>query len=207
MIMLADRVTHIAVSACLLSLLACSSTAIEVPPQTAQGLLDMRSNLVAGKAQIQQTTDAARDLTQRPQAQIEPQINHLVSEVDALNQLATTSREQIQEQQSASNQYFVQWDSQLKTMTDSVRKVGEERRSESMASFETLSDKLTELRSTFRPYMDHLTEAAGYLKTDPTAVGVKSITPHIEEALKVEDKLMEEIDAVTAQIDKMRGSK
>ena len=190
---------------CVMSL-SCA-TSIEVPPQTQEGLLDLRSQLVSGKAQIQKTTDSARDLTQRPQALIEPQINRLAREVQALSEVATQSRETYQARQGQTMEYFKQWDAQLKTMSESVQKSGGQRRAESVASFKTLQDNMTSLRETFRPYMGALSEAVRYLKTDPTAVGVKSVTPRIDEALNVEKTLMEKIDAVTAQIDSMRGSR
>lgn len=204
--MTAREIMRGALLACPLFLAACS-TSIEVPPQTAQGLTDLRGGLVSGKAQIQRTTDAARDLTQRPQAQIEPQITRLMNEVVLLRQIATQSRTQYEAQVGESTAYFSQWDAQLKTMSDSVRKAGQDRRAESQASFETLQADMRDLRSTFRPYMEALDEASRYLKTDPTAAGVRAITPRIDEALRVEHTLMEQIDTVTAQIDKMRGSK
>jgi DNA repair exonuclease SbcCD ATPase subunit len=195
--------------ACLLPIAACSSkpTATEVPPQTAQGLMDIRASLVSGKSKIQQTTDAARDLTQRPQAQIEPQINRLVNEVEGLDKLATQSRAQFETQMGETQKYFAQWDAQLKTMTEEVQETGQERRAESMASFKELDSQLKKLRSTFRPYMDALNESAKYLRADPTAAGVKSISPRVAEALNVEKDLMAQIDVVTAQIDTMRGSR
>ena len=190
----------------LLSLAACA-TSTEVPPQTQQGLTDLRSQLVSGKAQIQRATDAARDLTQRPQAQIYPQINRLATEVEALDAMASESRQQFEGQQDHTKQYFAQWDAQLKTMSESVRRSGQARRAESLRSFDTLGNKIASLRATFRPYIAALREAVKYLRTDPTALGVKSITPRVDEALGVEKMLMEKVDTVTAQIDDMRGSK
>ena len=49
----------------------------ELPPQMTQQLVDLRDGLTQGKAQIQTTCNNARDITQRPQAQIEPQIERL----------------------------------------------------------------------------------------------------------------------------------
>lgn len=191
----------------LLSLACSTSTEVQVPPQTQEGLMDLRSQLVTGKAQIQRTTDAARDLTQRQQALIEPQITRLAREVQGLSEIATQSREQYEARKGQTQQYFKHWEAQLKTMSDSVRESGSQRRAESMASFETLQNKVMSLRETFRPYMGALSESVTYLRTDPTAVGVKAVTARIDEALIVENTLMEKIDAVTAQIDSMRGSK
>jgi len=178
-----------------------------MPPQTHQGLTGLRDQMVSGKAQIQRATDAARDLAQRPLAQIEPQINRLAQEVQALEVMATRARGQYETQRDQTQQYFAQWSTELETMSKQVREAGMERREQSIASLDALEKNVDSLRSTFRPYMDALTESAKYLRTDPTPSGVKSITPRIQEALDVEKALMEKIDAVIAQIDVMRGSR
>ena len=185
---------------------ACSSTATEVPPQTAQGLSSLRSSLINGKAQISRTTEAARELTKATPAQLDAQIALLLGEVSALEAIALKGKAQYQVQKSEAKAYFEQWDAELKTMSDEVKSSGEARREDSMDSFETLNDKLDDLRSIFRPYMDSLTEAAKYLKADKTAAGVKTITPHIEKALEVQADLMSQVDAATKQIDTMLGT-
>jgi hypothetical protein len=191
----------------LVFVLAGCATSTEVPPQTQEGLTDLRDQLLTGKAQIQRTTGAARDLTQRPQGQVQPQVERLSREVASLEELATKSRSQFRSQQQQSMQYFAQWDEQLKTMTNSVRDAGEERRADSLATFETLQKQVESLRQGFRPYMDALLESSRYLKTDATAAGVKTITPRLNSAVESENLLMQRIDAVIAQIDAMRGSK
>jgi len=189
------------------SILVGCATSVEVPPETQAGLVDLRDQLESGKAQIQRTTNSARDLTQRPQAQIVPQIERLARDIQTLREMAAKGRESFEQRQGQSLQYFTHWESQLKGMSDSVREAGEERHSKSIASFKTLQDDVTSLRETFRPYMAALSEAELYLRTDTTAAGVKTITPRIEEALSVENSLMKKMDVVSAQIDSMRGSK
>src|SRR3954463_14379477 len=73
------------------ALTGCASQT-ELPPQMTQDLVTMRDQLVQGKAQVQTTCNAARDLTQRPQAQIQPQVEHLVKQIDSLEDLATNHR-------------------------------------------------------------------------------------------------------------------
>lgn len=201
-------VTPSVILGCLLFLAACASAQpAEMPPQTQQGLTELRDQMIGGKAQIQRATDAARDLAQRPLAQIEPQINRLAQETKALEAMATRARGQVETQKSQTEQYFAQWSTELETMSKQVREAGMERHEQGIASLRALEDSIESLRSTFRPYLDALTESATYLRTDPTSSGVKAITPRIQGALDVEKALMEKIDAVIAQIDVMRGSR
>ena len=189
-----------------LVLLTACATATEVPPETAQELNSLKSSLASGKAQIKRTTDAARELEKASSATMEAHIAKLLTEVDALELIALKSRAQHETQQAEAKAYFAQWDSQLKTMSASVQEAGQERREQSLKSFDELSAKLKDVKGTFRPYMDALSEVARYLKTDKTATGVKAIQPRIEEALDVEGKLMKQIDEVTGQINTMLGA-
>src|SRR5688572_5861352 len=146
--------------ACLATLAGCASTSsVEVPPQTQQGLSSLRDQLTNGKSQIQRTTNAARELAQRPQAQIQPQIDRLAREVNSLSTMATQTRQSYERQQTGANKYFADWEAQLKDMSDEVQSAGQERYSESLASFETLTDLAERVRGTFREYMTALTEA------------------------------------------------
>jgi DNA repair exonuclease SbcCD ATPase subunit len=189
----------------LMMLAACASAAVEVPPETAQDLGSLKSSLVSGRAQIKRTTNAARDLTKASSAQLETHIAHLLNEVDVLEKTALKTRALHEAQATEAKAYFAEWDSELKTMTESVREAGQERREETIESFEVLKSKLDDLKGTFRPYMGALNEAARYLKSDKTAAGVKAILPRIEEALDAEGELLDQIESATAQIDKMLG--
>jgi hypothetical protein len=197
-----------AILGCLFFLAACASTEpAEMPPQTQKGLAELRDQMLSRKIQIQKTAAAARDLAQRPLAQIDPQINRLAVEVQTLEGMALQTRGQFEEQKGQTEQYFADWSTELETMSKDVREAGMERREGSIASLDALEDDIDDLRSTFRPFMDALTESTKYLRTDPTPAGVKSITPRIQEALDVEEQLMDEIDTVIAQIDVMRGNR
>jgi Protein of unknown function (DUF2959) len=191
---------------CLLLLAACTATATEVPPEAALQLNGLKNSLATGKAQIQRATEAARGLDRASSTTMEEQVARLLEEVASLESIALQGRQQYEAQTAEAKAYFVQWDVQLKTMTESVQKAGQERREESMKSFEMLADKVKTVRATFRPYMDALSEAARYLKTDKTAAGIKAIQPRVAEALKVETKLMKQIDDLNVQINTMLGT-
>jgi DNA repair exonuclease SbcCD ATPase subunit len=184
----------------------CASQA-ELPPQITQDLVTLRDQLIQGKAQIQTTSNAARDLTQRPQAQIEPQVKRLVDSISELESLATKGRTQFNSADERAQAYFAQWETELQGMNDSLAMKGEARRNESIASLKELKKRVQTLREEFRPFMASLLEVSKYLQTDSTAAGVKAVTPQIKKTLEDEPKLMSKGDAVIAQIDKMRGGK
>jgi DNA repair exonuclease SbcCD ATPase subunit len=187
-------------------LTGCASQA-ELPPQVSQNLVTLRDQLLKGKAQIQTTCNAARDVTQRPQSQIEPQVKHLIDSINDLEAMASQGRTQYANAEERAQAYFAQWDAELQTMNDDLKMKGEARRAEAEASLKELKKRAEALRAEFRPFMTSLSEVSRYLQTDTTASGVKAVTPQINKALDREDDLMKDTDAVIAQIDKMRGGK
>jgi DNA repair exonuclease SbcCD ATPase subunit len=189
------------------ALLAGCASQAELPPQTTQQLGDLRDQVVQGKAQIQTTCNAARDLTTRPQSQIEPQIKRLQDGIDRLEKLANGGRSQFNNSQQQTEAYFAQWKTELDGMSEDLQRAGTERRTKAMASYAELKRRVESLRQEFRPNMESLREISKYLQTDTTAAGVKAVTPRIDKVLDQENKLMQYCDAVIEQIDAMRGGK
>jgi hypothetical protein len=85
--------------------------------------------------------------------------------------------------QARAEDYFVNWEKQLQTMSGSLATAGEQRRTESMASFAQLRERLSTVRTQFAPFMTDLQSAERYLRTDSTAAGVGAATPTIRSAL------------------------
>src|SRR3954453_6942790 len=92
----------------------------ELPPQMTQDLGGLRDQLVAAKAQIQTTCNAARDLTTRPQAQLDPQKQRLFKSIATLDEMATAGRKQFRDADDRAQSYFADWDAKMKTMSDSL---------------------------------------------------------------------------------------
>jgi len=191
----------------MLALIGCASEKAELPPQMTQNLSTLRDQLTQGKAQIQTTCNAARDLSQRPQAQIEPQIDRLLKSTNALEDLAANHRTSFASSDEHSQAYFAQWEQQLKGMSASMQELGEDRRQKSMRSYDALKAKLEAVKQEFRPFMAQLQEVARYLKTDTTAAGVRAMSGQIDQAVSREKNLMAKADAAIEQIDAMLGGK
>jgi hypothetical protein len=188
----------------LMTLSGCASKA-EVPPQATDELAQLRDQLMRSKSQVQTTTSAARDLTQRPQAQVQSQVDRFVQAVASLDGMATNNRQQFASADERAAAYFAHWDQQVQGMSPSMEKAGEKRREKSMKSHEELKQRVDALRAEFRPFMASMNEVSRYLQTDPTAAGVKAVTPQVRDALDREKDVMSKADAVIKQIDAMRA--
>jgi len=184
----------------------CASQA-ELPPQVSRNLVDLRDHVVRGKAQVQTTCNAARDLVQRPQADVQPQVDRLLREIEAMRAQAVNSRQQYANAQEEAKAYFAKWDQEMAGMSESMARAGQERRAESMASLESLKSRVAELKAEVAPFLTTLEEVGRYLKLDPTASGVSATKPKVEAVVDREKVIMKKADAVITQIDAMRGGK
>jgi hypothetical protein len=188
-------------------MIAGCATTTEVPPQAVNQLLQLRNGLIDGKAQIQKTTGAARDLVERPRQDIQAQVDAFKSQMTQLNRDALQARETAASAQAKADDFFANWEKQLQTISGSMAEGGQQRRAESMAAFTQLRERLTAVRTQFGPFMTDLQEAERYLQSDPTAAGLKVASPTIKKALGREKDVLRSIDDLIARIDSVRGGK
>lgn len=188
-------------------MVGCASPKRELPPQATSQLVEMRDQLTDGKAAIQTVNDAASDLSERPRSDLTPQVDRLSKELESLNAVAAKSRSDAQAADAQAQAYFSKWQEQIKTMSGDVAESASKREEEARASYGRLTMKIDELRPLYRRYVDDLTEAEKYLKTDTTAPGLDVVQPKLKEAIKHEPALLKKIDETIAEIDRIRAGK
>lgn len=189
------------------SLSGCASPAREVPPKATQQLLDLRDTLVMGKASLQKASNSARDLVERPRQDLQPQVDRFSKDLDDLNNIAVTSREQVASAEKQAESYFTNWEAQMRTMSDSMAETGSRRKAEAEASFNRLKVRLDALRSVYRPYYTSLSETQRYLKTDNTAAGLKAVEPKLKTTLRQQPAVEKAMDELIAEIDAIRAGR
>jgi hypothetical protein len=140
-----------ALALAMFAVVGCAAEKAEMPPQMTQDLVTLRDQLVQGKAQVQTTCNAARDLTQRTQAQLQPQVDRLVQSISNLENLATNGRQQVASADERAQAYFAHWDQELASMSDSLAMQGQERREKSEKSFAELKARTAALKANSVP--------------------------------------------------------
>jgi predicted nucleic acid-binding Zn-ribbon protein len=190
-----------------MALVGCAGPNRELPPQATSQLVEMRDQLTQGKAAIQTVNDAASDLSERPRSDLMPQVNRLSSELESLQAVAAKSRTENLAADAQAQAYFSKWQEQIKTMSGDVAESASKRESQARASYGRLTMKIDELRPIYRSYVDNLTQAEQYLKTDTTAPGLDVVQPKLEEAIKHEPTLLRKIDETISEIDRIRAGK
>jgi hypothetical protein len=185
----------------------CATPKVELPPKAVEGLLAVRDGLLDNKAQVQKTTAAARDMIDNPRQDVGAQIGAFSSALSKLRDETGQTRQLGAGMQATADEYFAQWDQQLKTVSGELGAAGQERRAESQASFAKLEESVKALRAAFAPFMGELEATDRFLEADPTASGVKAAGPSLRKVLDKEEEVLERADAVIAQIDAVRGGR
>jgi len=191
-----------------LSLTGCSSPGpTEVPVAAQQDLDELRDLLIEGKREIQDTSNAARALTQKSGDVPPADISKLLSDVNQLESVRVKTWAAHARAQTNAKDYFADWDRKLQAMTGDVREQGQQRRAQSIASFDSLKQKGQELAEVYNPFVNQLLECKRYLDTDSTSKGLQVVKPQLEDQIAKEPKLQQMLDDLIQHIEVMRGGK
>jgi hypothetical protein len=190
-----------------LAVAGCATTKTELPPKAVAGLLAVRDGILDNKAQVQKTTAAARDMIDNPRQDVGAQVGAFNSALSKLSEDTAQTRQLGAGMKATADDYFAQWDQQLKTVSGELAAAGQERHAESKASFARLDESVKDLRAVFAPFMSELEEADRFLQADPTASGVEAAAPSLRKTLEKEEEVLERADAVIVQIDAVRGGR
>jgi hypothetical protein len=189
------------------ALVGCASDPVEIAPQATQQLTTLRDQVIAAKAQIQTTSNAARDLLEQPRQDLTPQTQRLKASVDALNATRAGARQQSAEFQQVTRTYFEKWDDMLKDMSPETAARGKERMSLAKDSVDRLRRDAAAVRAEVNPFMASMNEAMTYLNTDTTAAGLKVVQPQLRAALNREPAILKGLDRLVADIDSIRSGR
>jgi len=191
-----------------LSLTGCSSPGpTEVPVAAQQDLDELRDLLIQGKREIQDTSNAARALTQKTGDVPPASISKLLSDVNQLESVRVKTWAAHARAQTNAKEYFADWNSKLKTMSGDVAEQGQKRYEHSVASFDSLKQQGQQLADVYNPFVNQLLECKRYLDSDSTPQGLQVVKPQLEDQIAKEPKLQTMIDDLLAHIEVMRGGK
>lgn len=195
------------VSAALLLTGGCATKPVELAPQATDALVTMRAQLFTGKTQIQEASNAARDLVDQPRADLTAQIKRLDTAVAALNATRAEARAGAEAQAKVNEEYFAKWDESLKSMSQETAERGQKRLALAKESVNRLSEDAANIRKELNPFMAEMNEATKYLATDTTKAGLGVIKPKLVNATRRESDVIKAIDKTIADIDAIRAGK
>ena len=183
----------------------CATPTTQLPPQAVTGLVEVRSNLIMDRAQIEQTTSAAKEMVDRPVLNVQSQISAFDSALAKLKTQMQQTREAAAAADAVATDYFATWGQKLQGISGEMAQAGQQRRQASMASWKKMQDTANSMWGQYASFMHNLDQVDKYLQTDSTADGVKAATPTIQSALAGQSEMINKINDLIAQIDIVRS--
>ncbi len=180
---------------------------VELTPQVATSLVDLRHEMAAGKAQIESVTASLADLAKNPRLNTGRQIQLLHQEMVTLEDRVSRVREINTRVQAQSDEYFRAWSGELKDIKNpDVAAAGSERQARSREVLEAIRAKLEEVKQSVSPFMSDLRDIDRYLQRDQTAQATEALVPVIKKTLGNKESAMRKIDEMIAAIDRATSS-
>lgn len=201
------RFVVLKVVAVLLLIGGCAPKPAEIAPQATDELNALRMDLFKAKGQVQEASNAARDLVDQPRGELTPQMQRLNTAVTTLNATRQQARTQAEAYQAKSEEYFAKWDEMLKSMSDETAERGKERMMLAKDAVARLRQDAADIRVHLNPFMADINEANKYLATDTTKAGLDVVKPKLTSAWKREPSITKAIDKTIADIDAIRAGK
>lgn len=197
------RTLLVLVCGCVLSCAVGCAPRVELTPQVAMSLVDLRHELAGGKMQLETVAVSLADLKQNPRLNTERQIQLLHREMETFEQRVQRIRDINTDVQAQSDRYFKAWADEMAAIKNpEIAAAGRDREQRSRAVLETIRAKLDELRQTVSPFVSDLRDMDRYLQRDQTAQAVEALRPVMQRTLDSKASAMRKVDEVIADIDR-----
>jgi hypothetical protein len=182
---------------------ACASTPpAQIPAKAVVGLGEVRADLVAVKAQLNRTVDAAQVLASANPALLADAFGQFNTQVNQLDGQLKSLRERRMSMEAGSAAYFIKWGDDLAAVQSGpLRQTGFQQREAASARLEALKQQMRTARDGATPLLAELQDIQKYLTGNLTPQAVQSLVPTIRQAVAQRPGVVSSIDALTGQID------
>ena len=164
-------------------------------------LADTRGELLAGRENLDEVSNAIVDLQSRP-ASLTPAYERYKDAVVNVERRARAVRERVQDMRMRSAEYRTSWSQENSEISDpGVRATAEERRQSVINKYSAIDSDAQELRAAYDPYITKLHDLQTVLANDLTYPGVNAAKPTLDEVRGDTADLRAEVDALINKID------
>jgi len=200
------KIIIVLLMACVVLMTGCAST-VQLSPQSAKSMVELRHALVGGKTQLERTCETLRDLSKNPRLNTERQILFFKQELVKLENESLLIRDVSTMMHARNDQYFTTWSKEIKEIKSSdIAATSEERMKSSQLTVTTVRTKINNAKNILAPFMSNLRDINRYFNQDQTAEGVEALSSQIKQVLGEKPKAIKALDEVIKEIDKATSS-
>jgi chromosome segregation ATPase len=165
------------------------------------GLKETRTELAAGRAQIDKTV-AAMNALRDGQGQLPAKFATFNAEVKKTEEHAAKTRARAADMRARAGEYQSKWRQEAGKIDDPALRAAANARAEQVRErYDGITTKANEARAAYEPFMKQLKGVQTYLSNDLTPAGVKSAGDVFDRATADGKTVSEKISAVIAELD------
>jgi septation ring formation regulator EzrA len=180
---------------------------LELTPQVATSLVELRHELAGAKMQLGTVTAALADLQKNPRLNTAQQVQTFHREMGTLEERITRIRDINTRVQAQSDEYFKAWSGEVNKINNpTIAATGKEREQRSREVVEAIRAKLDAARRAVSPFMSDLRDIDRYLQRDQTSQAVEALRSVMQQTLAGKEGAAREVDGVIAEIDRATSS-
>ncbi len=183
-----------------------TSPAQQRAKDTTSSMEDTQEELMDAKGLIEDTMTALNSLVQADGETLRKQYKKFVKEMGNTKDQCEKIRETSKDMDTQGNNFFTAWEQDLVTFENSdIRKRSEERRTESLESYNKMTGTVNEAIEAFESFLKSLDDIQKYLDIDLTRAGVSFISTQISKTKENASTVKSSIDEAISEIDRMIG--
>jgi hypothetical protein len=173
---------------------------------TVTGLKETRAEIVAGRAQIDKTISSLTALRDG-QGALQTEFAAFNDNIKRTEEHRQKIRTRADHMRARAGDYQAKWRAEMAKVDDpALRAAANERADKVRQRFDVITDKATEARNAYEPFMKQLKSVQTYLSNDLTPEGIQSASAVFDKAAADGKVVLEKIDAVVAELDSVASS-
>lgn len=168
---------------------------------------DVQQTLEDGNKQITAVMTALNEVGENVARDGKKSYKNFSSEVDKLDKIAETARNQADKMRANAEQHYAQWQQEIGTISNTALKdQSEARRAGMQQEFAGLKESMAGLKNTFRPFMNDMRDLQTFLGADLSASGYTAAESIVSELKSEAVYVQRQLESVVAKLNTLRGS-
>ena len=182
------------------------ATAQPAPPPPPATLSQMKSELLAAKAQMDVTNQTLGELAKSSNANAQANYDKFTTEFAKFQSLANVCRSRNQDLKTRTQAYFDSWNKQAEINNPELRRRATEQRVQAEKTFSTIKSEVELAKLSFDPYVAQLTDVSAYLKGNLSPAALASADELVTKANANSKELSGHIDTIVTEINKIMSA-
>ena len=182
----------------------CATSTYQRADRAAASMADTRQMLAEGRRQISVTVGALDRLASLTDQDLSQQFRGFSDQVLGTERMANRVGQQANSMRNRSESYFAAWEREMEGFNNpEIRQLSEDRRAETMAQYDKLTQSMDDVRESFVPFLEDLKDIQRHLSADLSKAGITSAEGLVLEAKRTAQAIQQKIGISLSELDRV----